>query len=319
MPTLAPELEARIAAVRRFSRFYTRQLGLLQESLVHTRFSISEARVLYELAHRDSVTASELAADLDLDHGYLSRILRRFAEDGLLGKKRAPDDARQSLITITAKGRKAFAPLNKGSHDQVAAMLEKLSPADQSRVVGAMNTVETLLGASPQSLAAIPAIILRPHQPGDMGWVTSAHGALYAQEYGWNIEFEALVAKITAEFIENFDAKRERCWIAELDGERVGSVFVVRKNDEIAKLRLLIVDPRARGLKLGRRLVEECLRFTKAAGYSSMTLWTQSNLTAARAIYQRVGFQLTAQEPHHSFGVDLVGETWDIDLRDRAP
>jgi DNA-binding MarR family transcriptional regulator/ribosomal protein S18 acetylase RimI-like enzyme len=318
MPTLAPELEARIAAVRRFSRFYTRQLGLLQESLVHTRFSLSEARVLYELAHRDSVTASELATDLDLDHGYLSRILRRFAEDGLLAKKRAPDDARQSLITITAKGRKAFAPLNKGSHDQVAAMLQQLSSADQSRVVGAMNTVETLLGASSQSSPSVPAIILRTHQPGDMGWVTSAHGALYAQEYGWNIEFEALVAKITAEFIENFDAKRERCWIAELDGERVGSVFVVRKNDDIAKLRLLIIDPRARGLKLGRRLVEECLRFAKAAGYSSMTLWTQSNLTAARAIYQRAGFTLTAQEPHHSFGADLVGETWDINLRDRA-
>jgi DNA-binding MarR family transcriptional regulator/ribosomal protein S18 acetylase RimI-like enzyme len=319
MPTLAPELEARIAAVRRFSRFYTRQLGLLQESLVHTRFSLSEARVLYELAHRDSVTASELATDLDLDHGYLSRILRRFAEDGLLAKKRAPDDARQSLITITAKGRKAFAPLNKGSHDQVAAMLQQLSSADQSRVVGAMNTVETLLGASSQSSPSVPAIILRTHQPGDMGWVTSAHGALYAQEYGWNIEFEALVAKITAEFIENFDAKRERCWIAELDGERVGSVFVVRKNDDIAKLRLLIIDPRARGLKLGRRLVEECLRFAKAAGYSAMTLWTQSNLTAARAIYQRAGFTLTAQEPHHSFGADLVGETWDINLRDPAP
>jgi DNA-binding MarR family transcriptional regulator/ribosomal protein S18 acetylase RimI-like enzyme len=319
MPTLAPELEARIAAVRRFSRFYTRQLGLLQESLVHTRFSLSEARVLYELAHRDSVTASELATDLDLDHGYLSRILRRFAEDGLLAKKRAPDDARQSLITITAKGRKAFAPLNKGSHDQVAAMLQQLSSADQSRVVGAMNTVETLLGASSQSSPSVPAIILRTHQPGDMGWVTSAHGALYAQEYGWNIEFEALVAKITAEFIENFDAKRERCWIAELDGERVGSVFVVRKNDDIAKLRLLIIDPRARGLKLGRRLVEECLRFAKAAGYSAMTLWTQSNLTAARAIYQRAGFTLTAQEPHHSFGADLIGETWDINLRDPAP
>jgi DNA-binding MarR family transcriptional regulator/GNAT superfamily N-acetyltransferase len=319
MPTLTPELEARIAAVRRFSRFYTRQLGLLQESLVHTRFSLSEARVLYELAHRDSVTASELATDLDLDHGYLSRILRRFAEDGLLAKKRAPDDAHQSLITITAKGRKAFAPLNKGSHDQVAAMLQQLSSADQSRVVGAMNTVETLLGASSQSSPSVPAIILRTHQPGDMGWVTSAHGALYAQEYGWNIEFEALVAKITAEFIENFDEKRERCWIAELDGERVGSVFVVRKNDDIAKLRLLIIDPRARGLKLGRRLVEECLRFAKAAGYSSMTLWTQSNLTAARAIYQRAGFTLTAQEPHHSFGADLIGETWDINLRDLAP
>ena len=318
MAPLALGLEAHIAAVRRFSRFYTRQLGLLQESLVHTPFSLTEARVLYELAHRNAATASELAADLDLDHGYLSRILRRFGEDGLLAKKRAPDDGRQSFLTITAKGRKAFAPLNKGSHDQVAAMLEKLSAADQTRVVGAMSTVESLLGASAETSRSAPVIILRPHQPGDMGWVTSAHGALYAAEYGWDITFEALVAKITAEFIENFDAKHERCWIAELDGERVGSVFVVRKNNDVAKLRLLIVDPRARGLKLGTRLVEECLRFAKAAGYSSMTLWTQSNLTAARGIYQRAGFNCVAQEPHHSFGVDLIGETWDIKLRERA-
>src|SRR5947209_10722725 len=316
MALLAPDLEARIAAVRRFSRFYTRQLGLLQESLVHTPFSLAQARVLYELANRDSVTASELAADLDLDHGYLSRILRRFAEDRLLAKKRAADDARQSVITITAEGRKAFAPLDRGSHDQVAAMLEKLSPADQARIVGAMNTVESLLGVSSRSSPAVPVIVLRPHQPGDMGWVTSAHGALYAQEYGWDITFEALVAKITAEFIEKFNPQRERCWIAELDGERVGSAFVVAKNDEVAKLRLLIVDPRARGLKLGTRLVAECLRFAETAGYSSMTLWTQSNLTAARGIYQRAGFKLTAQEPHHSFGVDLIGETWDIDLKD---
>jgi len=309
-----PDLEDCIAAVRRFSRFYTRQLGLLQESLVRTRFSLTEARVLYELAHRERVTASKLAADLDLDHGYLSRILRRFGEDGILKKARAPDDARQSFISITAKGRKAFAPLNKGSHDQVAAMLEKLQPAEQQRVIGAMNTVESLLGPSPESSSAIPAIILRAHEPGDMGWVTSAHGALYAREYGWDITFEALVGKITAEFIENFNPKRERCWIAELDGERVGSVFVVRKDDAAAKLRLLIVDPRARGLKLGRRLVAECLRFAKSAGYSSITLWTQSNLTAARAIYQRAGFKLTAQDPHHSFGVDLIGETWDREL-----
>ena len=311
MISLALDLEARIAAIRRFSRFYTRQLGLLQESLVHTPFSLAEARVLYELAHRDEVTASELAADLDLDHGYLSRILRRFGEKRMLAKKRAPSDGRQSVITITAKGRKAFAPLNKNSHDQIAAMLEKLQPADQARVVGAMNTVESLLGISSQNSPAVPAIILRQHQPGDMGWVISVHGAIYAQEYGWDITFEALVAKITAEFIENFDAKRERCWIAELEGKRVGSMFVVRKNDEVAKLRLLIVDPRARGLKLGTRLVEECLRFARSAGYSSMTLWTQSNLTAARGIYQRAGFKLVAEEPHHSFGVDLIGETWE--------
>jgi DNA-binding MarR family transcriptional regulator/GNAT superfamily N-acetyltransferase len=305
-----PQFEERIAAVRRFSRFYTRQLGLLQESLVHTRFSLTEARVLYELAHREQVTASELAADLDLDHGYLSRILRRFGDEGLLKKVRAANDGRQSVISITAKGRKAFAPLNKNSHDQVAAMLERLQPSDQQRITGAMAAVESLLGEAP---AASP-IILRAHEPGDMGWVTSAHGAIYAAEYGWNMQFEALVAKITAEFIENFDAKRERCWIAELDGERVGSVFVVRKTDDIAKLRLLILDPKARGRGLGRRLVEECLRFAKSAGYSSMTLWTQSILTAARGIYERIGFRLVAEEPHHSFGVDLIGETWERDL-----
>jgi DNA-binding MarR family transcriptional regulator/GNAT superfamily N-acetyltransferase len=309
-----PQFEARIAAVRRFSRFYTRQLGLLQESLVHTRFSLTEARVLYELAHCEQVTASELAADLDLDHGYLSRILRRFADDGLLKKVRAANDARQSVISITAKGRRAFAPLNKNSHDQVAAMLEKLGPAEQQRVVGAMATVESLLDGA---RATPNPIVLRPHEPGDMGWVTSAHGAIYAQEYGWDMGFEALVGKITAEFIENFDPKRERCWIAELDGERVGSVFVVRKTEEIAKLRLLILDRRARGLGLGRRLVEECLRFAKNAGYSSMTLWTQSILTAARGIYERAGFRLAAEEPHRSFGVDLIGETWDIKLRER--
>jgi len=311
MPTQAQDLEHRIAAVRRFSRFYTRQLGLLQESLVDTRFSLAQARVLYELAHRDKVTASELAADLDLDHGYLSRILRRFSDDGLLRKVRPPGDVRQSLIAITAKGRKAFAPLNRNSHDQVAGLLGKLGAAEQARVIAAMATVETLLQPA-QSRA--PMILLRPHRPGDMGWVTSANAALYAQEYGWDISYEALVAKITAEFIEKFDPKRERCWIAEMDGERVGSVFCVSKTDEIAKLRLLIIDPRARGLGLGKRLVEECMRFAKEAGYKRMTLWTQSNLLAARGIYARAGFELVAEEPHHSFGADLVGETWERDL-----
>jgi DNA-binding MarR family transcriptional regulator/GNAT superfamily N-acetyltransferase len=305
------QFEERIAAVRRFSRFYTRQLGLLQESLVHTRFSLTEARVLYELAHRETVTASELAADLDLDHGYLSRILRRFGDEGLLKKARAANDARQSVISITAKGRKAFAPLNKNSHDQVAAMLQRLDAADQQRVVGAMAAVERLLDHAPKS---VPAIVLRPHEPGDMGWVTSANATIYAKEYGWDLTYEALVARITADFIENFDAKRERCWIAELDGERVGSVFVVRKTDAIAKLRLLVLDRRARGVGLGRRLVEECLRFAKSADYSSMTLWTQSCLTAARAIYSQAGFRLVAEEPHHSFGVDLIGETWEREL-----
>jgi DNA-binding MarR family transcriptional regulator/GNAT superfamily N-acetyltransferase len=308
------DLERRVAAVRRFTRFYTRQIGLLQEHLLDTPFSMTEARVLWELARREPATATALGADLGLDAGYLSRILRRFSERGLIIRKATPADARQNLIAITAKGRKAFAPLNQGSRDQVSAMLKALDPTEQERVVGAMATVEHLLSPPSPSASRPPILVLRAHRPGDMGWVASANGALYAREYGWDLTYEALVAKIVAEFIENFEAKRERCWIAEMDGERVGSVFVVRKTDAIAKLRLLIIDPRARGLGLGKRLVDECLRFAKDAGYTSMTLWTQSILTAARAIYDRAGFRLVAEEPHHSFGVDLIGETWERDL-----
>jgi DNA-binding MarR family transcriptional regulator/GNAT superfamily N-acetyltransferase len=307
---LTSELEARVAAVRHFTRFYTPLIGVFEEHYLKTPFSLTEGRVLYELAHRDAVTATALAADLNLDHGYLSRILRGFGEAGLVAKKRAPDDARQSLITITAKGRKAFAPINKASSDQVAALLARLSIADQERVVGAMRQVENLLGAPKPART----IVLRPHRPGDMGWVTSANASLYTREYGWDISYEALVARITAEFIENFDSRRERCWIAEMDGERVGSVFVVKKTDAIAKLRLLIVDPKARGLGVGKQLVDECLRFAKDTGYKSMTLWTQSILLAARGIYARAGFKLTAEEPHCSFGADLIGETWERDL-----
>jgi DNA-binding MarR family transcriptional regulator/GNAT superfamily N-acetyltransferase len=313
MSAAVQELEDRIAAVRRFTRFYTRHIGLLQEELLHSGFSLAEARVLYELVNRSPMTATDLAAALDLDAGYLSRILRRFGDTGLISKKRTPDDGRQNLISITAKGRKAFAPLEKGSHDQVATMLARLSPQEQNRIVAAMETVEGLLQPSAPE-ARPPLILLRPHRAGDMGWVTSANAEIYAREYGWDLTYEALVAKITAEFIENFDPQRERCWIAEIDGARVGSVFVVRKTDEVAKLRLLIIDPKARGLGLGQRLVEECLRFAKEAGYASMTLWTQSCLTAARAIYARAGFKLVAEEPHHSFGADLIGETWERDL-----
>jgi DNA-binding MarR family transcriptional regulator/GNAT superfamily N-acetyltransferase len=311
MARMAPpcsDLERRIAAVRRFTRFYTRQIGLLQEGDLLGPFSLAQARVLDELANRDRPTASELAADLGLDHGYLSRILRRFVEQRLLTRKPAPEDGRQSLLMLTAKGRKAFAPLNMRSHDEVGAMLGKLDDADQRRVVAAMATVEELLAGTP---AAKPAFILRPHRVGDMGWVVSAHGALYAREYGWDISFEALVAEIAAEFIRKFDAKRECCWIAEMDGEPTGSAFVVRKSDAVAKLRLVIVDPKARGMGLGRRLVRESMRFARDAGYTSMTLWTQSILSAARAIYETEGFTCVGQEPHHSFGVDLIGETWE--------
>ena len=310
MAAPAPDLETRIAAVRRFTRFYTRQIGLLQERDLLGPFSLAQARVLYELAHRDQSTASELAGELGLDHGYLSRILAGFSRAGFIKRTRAPHDGRQTHIALSPKGRKAFAPLDRRSHDEVGAMLDRLGPPEQARVVAAMGTVETLLGERP----AKQPYLLRPHRAGDMGWVVMRHGALYAQEYGWDITFEALVAEIAAQFIRTFDARREHCWIAEVDGEPVGSVLVVRKSDEVAKLRLLLVDPKGRGLGIGKRLVEECVRFARTHGYKAMTLWTQQNLTAARAIYQSLGFRLSAEEPHHSFGVDLVGETWDLAL-----
>lgn len=306
---MSPALdESRVAAVRRFSRFYTRQIGLLQEGVLQSPFSLTEARVLYELAHRENPTASELATALGLDHGYLSRILRGFETRGLLVKVRSRTDARQMFLSLTVKGRTAFAPLDHRSQKQARAMLARLDPSEQDRVVEAMGTIEQLFGG-----AAPPerAYVLRPHRPGDMGWVVARHGALYAQDYGWDISFEGTVAEITAQFVKNFNPARERCFIAEMDSEPVGSVFVVRASDDIAKLRLLIVDPSARGRGVGRKLVEECVAFARAAGYRKMTLWTQSILTGARKIYQDCGFTLVASEPHKSWGADLVGETWE--------
>jgi DNA-binding MarR family transcriptional regulator/GNAT superfamily N-acetyltransferase len=265
---------------------------------------------LYELAHGDGLTATALADELGLDPGYLSRILRRFADAGLITRTRSATDGRQSLLVLTPKGRKAFAPLDRRSQQEVAAMLKPLAAPTQERVVAAMKTVETLLGDGQSK----EPCRLRPHRPGDMGFVIASHGALYAQEYGWDISFEALVAEIAAQFVKSCDPAREHCWIAELDGEPVGSVFLVRASDEVAKLRLLIVTPQARGLGIGKRLVGECTAFARARGYKSMTLWTQSILTAARAIYQVAGFRLVREEPHHSFGVDLVGETWELAL-----
>jgi len=299
-------VEAGIEAVRRFNRFYTQKIGVLQEGLLQSEFSLTESRVLYELAHRDAVTATELTKELGLDPGYLSRILRGFSEKGLVDRIPSAVDGRQSLISITSAGRKAFGPLDAGSRREIGAMLAALPVGRQERLVEAMATIENLLRDDRESAA----YSLRPHQPGDMGWVVRAHGLLYAAEYGWNQEFEGLVAEIVAEFIRNFDGARERCWIAEIDGEIVGSVFLVRKTVETAKLRLLIVDPRARGLGIGKRLVDECLNFARQAGYREVTLWTNSVLSAARRIYQAAGFRLVEAEPHHSFGHDLVGETW---------
>jgi DNA-binding MarR family transcriptional regulator/N-acetylglutamate synthase-like GNAT family acetyltransferase len=304
-------LAERVEAVRRFNRLYTRKIGVLQEGLLESPFSLAEVRVLYEIAHRANCTATELARDLGLDAGYLSRILRGFKARGFLTKKISDADGRRSFLTLTRKGKAAFLPLDERARKEVAAMLKDLSPAGQNRLTQAMRTIEELLSEERESR---PTIVLRQHQPGDMGYVTHRHGALYAEEYGYNEEFEALVAEICAHFIRTFDAKRERCWIAEMDGEIVGSVFLVKKSATVAKLRLLLVEPQARGLGLGKRLVEECVKFARQAGYKKVTLWTQSDLYAARGIYKRAGFQRVHEEPHHSFGKDLVAETWELEL-----
>ena len=301
----------RIAAVRAFNRFYTRKLGVLDQQLLKSSFSLSEARVLYELAHRQDPAAKEIGIELGLDPGYLSRIVQNFDEKGLITRKPLLADRRQYRLGLTAKGRQAFAKLDRSSHDEVAGLLARLSPGDGRRLVEAMAMIERLLGASGEAPA--PAI-LRGHGPGDMGWVVQSHGALYASEYGFDSGFEALVAEIAAKFLTSFDASRERCWIADLEGAPVGSVFLVRHTDEIAKLRLLLVDPAGRGQGLGKRLVTECIAFARACGYRKITLWTQSILTAARKIYQDAGFVLAASEPHRSFGQSLVGETWELKL-----
>lgn len=308
---LSAALDERIKAVRRFTRFYTGRLGVLKEGLLDSSFSLTEARVLYELANREGPTATELGHDLGLDAGYLSRILKRFEDDGLLEKTRSNSDGRQSHLSITEKGREAFAPLDRRSRDENAALLDTLSEPDQRRLVEAMGTIETLLGWRPEPKAPY---MLRPHRPGDMGWIIHRHGALYAQEYGWDETFEALVAEIAANFIKDFDPRKERCWIAEKDAEIVGSVLLVRQSDEVAKLRLLYVEPKARGLGIGRRFVEECIAFARSAGYRRITLWTNDVLHAARSIYTRAGFKLVAAEPHRSFGHDLVGENWELEL-----
>ncbi|RWL95868.1 MAG: GNAT family N-acetyltransferase [Mesorhizobium sp.] len=301
----------RIDIVRAFNRFYTRQIGLLDEGLLKSPFSLTEARVLYELAHRDGLVASDLVRDLGLDPGYVSRLLKKFEERGLVERAATEADARRASIALTPAGRQAFAPLNQDSHDQVRALLDRLPPADQERLVKAMRTVQGLLGDRPEP--KVP-YILRPLQVGDIGWITRRQGMLYTEEYGWDGTYEALVAEILAEFVKKFDQKWERAWIAEREGEVVGSVFVVRKSSEVAKLRLLYVEPSARGLGIGRRLVDECIAFARAKGYKTLTLWTNDILGSARRIYQAAGFRLVDEERHHSFGKDLVGQTWDLEL-----
>jgi len=305
------ELEQRVEAARRFNRFYTRTIGVLREGAYKSPFSLTEVRVLYELAHRDQPTATALGRDLGLDAGYLSRILRGFERRGLVLKTRSTADGRQSHLALTAQGRKVFAPLNARSHDEVAALLGGLSSAAQGRLVGAMQTIERLLGDREEPHAPY---VLRSPQPGDLGWVVHRHGAVYAQEYGYDAQFEALVAGIVAQFVQRFDPKRERCWIAEQRGEVVGSVFLVARSKSVAQLRLLLVEPNARGSGLGTRLVSECVRFARQTVYRKVMLWTQSELRAARRLYEAAGFRMVRKEKNHSFGKDLVSETWELDL-----
>jgi len=303
---------AQVDAVRRFNRFYTRQIGLLRDGMVDTRFSLTEARVIYEIGRAQEATATTVAAALGLDHGYLSRLLQGLSTAGLVTRKTSPHDRRQTLLGLSAKGKAAFTKLDHGSHELVAAMLARVPAPRQPHLIAAMRTIETALAPD---AARAPAVLLREHRTGDMGYVLESHARLYAEERGWGAPFEVLIAEIVHTFLRDYDAVRERCWIAEMDGTPVGCVFVVRGDEQkTAKLRLLLVEPQARGLGLARRLVEACIRFAREAGYRRLTLWTQSILTEARALYESCGFCLVHQAPHCSFGYELIGETWEHDL-----
>jgi DNA-binding MarR family transcriptional regulator/GNAT superfamily N-acetyltransferase len=303
-------MEQRVEAVRHFNRFYTKQIGVVTDHYLDLPFSLTEARVIYELAQQGKLTATALRGELGLDAGYLSRILQGFEKRQLVAKQRSETDGRQTLLCLTAEGKQVFATLNEHSRQGIETLLSGLpTQDDQKRLIQAMQTIESVL--APPASVAVP-FLLRPHQPGDLGWVIQRHGRLYAEEYGWDETFEAFVAEIAAAFIRHFNPKLECCWLAEKDGETIGSVVLVQHEPQVAKLRLLLVEPKARGYGVGTRLVEECVRFARMAGYQKILLWTNSILTAARQIYQKSGFQLIESEPHHSFGKDLIGETWEL-------
>jgi DNA-binding MarR family transcriptional regulator/GNAT superfamily N-acetyltransferase len=319
----ASALAQDVDSVRRFNRFYTRQIGVLQEKLLHSAFSLTEGRVLYEIGYHSDTgtrreaapTAVDVAKVLELDGGYLSRILRRFERRKLITRTTSEADSRQAHLALTARGQAALAPLQQLARDEVAGMLRHLSPAKRGRVVGAMRLIERSLGGPGEGVVPERASFrLREHRAGDMGWIVSRQSALYAEEYGWTTEYEALAAEIVAQFLKTFDPARERCWVAERDDVPVGAVMIVKHSETVAKLRLLHVERAARGLGIGRRLLAECVAFSRAAGYEKITLWTQSNLFAARHLYAAAGFTCVASEPHHRFGADLVAETWELAL-----
>ncbi|MCB1742259.1 MAG: MarR family transcriptional regulator [Gammaproteobacteria bacterium] len=308
MGDVAPQ---QIEAVRRFSRFYTRKIGVLHEGLLNSPFTLTEGRIVYEIAHHERTTGKQLAAELGLDPGYVSRVLSGLESKGHIYRCAAEHDARQSEISLTEQGEDAFSLIDTRSRLEVSALLQPLPPDQRQALCDAMATVQKLLGE--ETLRRVP-FILRPHQAGDIGWVVRAHGLLYAREFGWDETFEGLVAEIAGQFIKRYDPRWERCWMAEKDGVNVGSVFLVKRDEQIAQLRLLIVEPHARGLGVGRRLVEECIRFAREKRYAQLTLWTNSVLTSARRIYAALGFELISEEPHCSFGQELVGEHWTLQL-----
>ena len=308
-PTVAAE---HISTVREFNRFYTQKIGVLGAGLLDTGYTLSEARVLYEIANREDALANDLVRDLGFDAGYLSRILAKFQQRAWIKRERSTQDARKSHLRLTPKGRKVFASLDRRARDEVRELLTPLPAADQQRLQSHLQGITTLLNQAPANTADVS---LREHRAGDMGWIVQRHGMLYAQQFGWTLQFEGLVAGICAGFIEHFDADRERCWIAERNGAPVGCIMLVKHSSAVAKLRLLLVEPSERGKGVGAMLVNECVSFARAAGYSSMTLWTQSILASARHLYETAGFRLVKSEPHTSFGADLVGETWELSLR----
>jgi DNA-binding MarR family transcriptional regulator len=304
---MSTALDRRVDGVRRFNRFYTQRIGVLAENYLRTPYTLAESRVLFELAHRDAPSPSDLAAALDLDAGYLSRILRRFERDGLVRRTASPTDGRRAVLALTAAGREAFAPLNDRSHDDIAALLAPLPTERQERVLTAMAAIAEAL--APGQLAG--DVILRDPELGDYGWVIERHGALYGAEYGFDAHMEGYVAEVIATYVTNFQPGRDRCWIAEQNGVRCGCVFVVHDDATTARLRLLLTEPSARGTGLGRRLVRACIDFAREAGYRKMVLWTHSILTAARAIYASEGFVMTATEPNDMWGPHLTSETWE--------
>ena len=314
MQSVNASLDERISAFRQFNRFYTQKIGILKQGYLGSKLSLAKVRVLYEISHRENTTAKELSEELALDPGYLSRIISEYSRSNVIKRSRSKVDGRENLLELTEAGRKLFQSLNNRSEKETRTLLNSISSADQNRLIGAMRTMEDVLGPSESKQ---PSYLLRPPRPGDMGWVVNRHGVLYSQEYGWNERFEALVARIVADFMKNYDAKRERSWIAERNGENLGCVFLVKKSTTVAQLRLLLVEPNARGLGIGRRLVEECTSFAKVVGYRKITLWTNSVLHAARHIYQSSGYKLVRKERHHSWGQDLTSETfetWELKL-----